>query len=80
MTDTVTRKPIQVETDGGELGYIRLPLAQLEAVSAVLDAHNVPYWPDEEALSIDDGPEIIWINLSRKADLAEVQRILDSVP
>jgi hypothetical protein len=80
MTDTVTRKPIKVETHGGELGYIRIPLAQLDTVTAVLDANKVPYWVDEEALSMDGGPEITWINLDEDADLALVQRLLDRIP
>ncbi len=78
MIDTMTDKPLQV--DGGSYPYIMLPLSQLDTVRALLDANKISYWVDEEALSVDGEPEVIWINLSRKTDPKEVQQLLDSVP
>lgn len=76
MIDTTTKKPIEVSSDG----LIIVPVAQLDEVTALLDANNVPYWVDEEVLSIDDQPEDAFITLEHKADPAMVQRLLDKIP
>ena len=80
MIDTITHKPIEVETEGGRGGYLEVPEEQLSKITALLDANQVSYWVDEETLSIDGGPETALITLSRHTDPAVVQRLLDSVP
>jgi hypothetical protein len=80
MNDTTTRKPLRVSTDGGAGPYIVVPVSQLDQVVALLDANKVSYWVDEEALSIDGKPEIIFVNLERGSDPAAIQRLLDSIP
>ena len=81
MIDTITRKPITVETDGEERGgYLDIPLDQLDSVVALLRANDIPHWVDEEALSMDGGPFEITITLSQRADPVVVQRLLDSAP
>jgi len=80
MIDTMTNERLTVTTFKLGGAYICLPLAQLGQVTAMLDVHKIPYWVDEESLSIDGKPEIIWINLMDGADPAKVQELLDSIP
>jgi hypothetical protein len=82
MNDTTTQKPLQVlnYANTGKGGTIIVPMDILDKVKTVLDANKVFYWVDEEALSIDDGPEVTFITLSQKCDPNKVQQILDSVP
>lgn len=81
MIDMVTRKPITVDTDGGSGGgLLDIPLDQLDPVVALLKANAIPHWVDEEALSMDDGPFVITVTLSRRADPVVVQHLLDSIP
>ena len=80
MTDMMTRKRIEVEPDEGGGGYFDVPLDQLDAVVALLEANAIPHWPSEEAMSMDDGPFMIIVELPRRVDSVVVQRLLDSVP
>jgi hypothetical protein len=80
MSDTTTREPLTVSTDGGAGPYIMVPIAQLEKVRAVLDTNKVSYWVDDEAISFDGKAEIAVINLPDRSDSMKVQRLLDSIP
>ncbi len=80
MIDTTTRLPLSVSTDGNAGPYIMVPVAQLDKVKALLDANKLPYWVDEEAISLDGKPEIAVINLGHRSDPATVQRLLNSIP
>jgi len=57
-----------------------VPVAQLEKVKALLDTHDVPYWVDEEAISLDGRPEVAVINLGQGSNPVTVQGFLDSIP
>jgi hypothetical protein len=80
MIDTTTHKPLCVSTDGGAGPYLMVPVAQLEKVRALLDANKVPYWVDEEVISLDGKPEVAVINLGHRSDPQRIQHILDSIP
>jgi hypothetical protein len=80
MIDTTTRRPLEVSTDGGAGPYIMVPVARLDDVTALLDANKIPYWVDEEALSLDGGPEVTVINLRRGCNPSAVQSLLDGTP
>ena len=80
MIDTITHKPLQVLNYGGTGGSIMVPMDILDKVKALLDANQFAYWVDDEALSVDDEPEVTFITLSKKCDSATVQQVLDSVP
>lgn len=80
MIDTTTDKPLYVSKDGDAGPYIMAPVAQLEKIRILLDANKVPYWVDEEAISLDGKPEIAVINLSHESDPEKVQKLLDSIP
>ena len=80
MSDTTTRKPLYVSTDGDAGPYIMVPVGQLQTVKVLLEKNRVPHWVDEEALSLDGRPEITVINLGHQSDPAIVQRLLDSMP
>jgi len=79
MTDTTTNKPLHVWTDGTTGPYIMVPVSQLDGVRRLLDSRGVRYWVEENAISLDEAPEIALINLGRGGDAAAVQAILDSV-
>ena len=57
-----------------------MPFAQLEQVTSLLDENAISYWVDDEALSVDGKPEVIFVNFSAQTDPAAVQRLLDSIP
>ena len=79
MIDMVENKPIKVSISG-DLSYLVVPFEQLDKITALLDANRVSHWVDEEVLSVDGGPEVAFINLSRGTDPGMVQRLLDSAP
>ena len=80
MTNTVTRKPLQVR-DGGTAGpYMSLPESQVAQVCAVLDANGFRYEVDEDAYSIDGQPEVTYISFAWNTDRSAVQRVLDALP
>jgi hypothetical protein len=79
MTDTTTKKPLRVSTDGTTGPYIMVPVSQLDGVRRLLDSRGVRYWVEENAISLDEAPEIAVINLGRGGDAATVQAVLDSV-
>jgi hypothetical protein len=77
MIDATTHKPLTVLA-GGEAGpYIMVPVQQLDAIRRLLDAHDVRYWVDEQAISINGKPYVTVINLARQTDGSAVQRLLD---
>ncbi len=80
MIDTTTCQHLYVSTDGGAGPYIMVPVSQLDKVKALLDANKVPYWVDEEAISLDGKPEVAIINLDHGSSPAVVQSLLDSIP
>ena len=79
MIDTTTSQPLKVSTDGGAGPYIMLPIVQLDSVTTALDASEVKYWVDEEAISSDGKPEIAVINLGIGTDPTRIQGILDGI-
>lgn len=80
MIDSSTKKPLHVLTAGAAPPYITISVKQLAAVTRMLDDNHVKYWVDEDAISLDGGPELTVINLGRGVDAGAVQRMLDSVP
>lgn len=80
MTDTTTGRALAVSTEADGYPYLSVPVHQLDRVRRLLDTGGVSYWVDEEALSIDGGPEMIVINIEPGTDPAAVQRILDRAP
>ena len=79
MIDSVTRKPLRVETYDPELPYLVVPAEQLRNVLRLFDQNRVRYEVDEETLSMDDGPPMSFVDLARGTNPDEVQRLLDSV-
>ena len=80
MIDITTRQPFSVSTEGDAGPYIMVPVVQLDQVTQLLDANAVPYWVDEEVISLDGKPEVGVINLARGSNPARVQSLLDSIP
>ena len=78
MIDVSTKKPMYVSTDGDAGPYIMVPVQQIDDVRTLLDANNIPYWVDEDAISLDGKPEVTVVNLGHGSDAASVQNILDN--
>ena len=78
MMDASTQKPLHVSVDGNAGPYIMVPVQQIGDLCTLLDAHNISYWVDEDAISIDGKPEVTVVNLRPGTDAATVQSILDS--
>ena len=79
MVDVTTQQPLRVSTDGTVGPYILVPLSQLGDVQRLLDSRGVPYWVDEEAVSLNGSPAVTVIDLGRKGDANAVQSLLDTV-
>lgn len=77
MIDQCTNKLLHVSTDGDTGPYIMVPVKQIDDVLALLDAHDIRYWVDEDAISLDGKPEVTVVNLGRGSDAKVVQKILD---
>ena len=78
MTDVTTKKPMRVSTQGTMGPYVWLPFSQLDDLRSLLDSRDVAYWVEENAISLNGGPEMIVVNLGRGGDAALVQAILDN--
>ncbi len=77
MTDTTTRRPIRVSTDGTSGPYIMISVELLEKVKRLLGENGIPHWVDHNAISVDGRPAVTVINLGRRADSRRVQDLLD---
>jgi len=80
MNDVSTEKPLCVSTVGGVGPFMMLPLSQLEEVTQLFEDQGIRYWVEEDAISLDGGPEIVVINFGRHGDAEAVQRVLDECP
>jgi len=77
MIDQCTNMLLYVSTDGDTGPYIMVPVKQIDDVLALLDAHDVRYCVDEDAISLDGKPEITVVNLGSGSDAKVIQKILD---
>src|SRR4051794_35189820 len=68
MMNAITREPLKVLADGTAGPYIMLLFDQLGDVCRLLDDHVIRYSVEEEAISLDGGPETVVIDLARDAD------------
>ena len=78
MTDTTTRRPIRISTNGTAGPYIMVPVDLLQTVGKLLVGNNIPHWVDHLAISVDGRPAVTVIDLGRKADPSRVQDLLDA--
>jgi hypothetical protein len=77
MIDELTNDRLRVSADGIAGPYLMVPMPQLARVREVLDRHEIRYWPDADAISLDGKPAIAVINFGRAGDAARIQRLLD---
>lgn len=77
MTDAVSKRPVEVRSHDPNWPYILIPYEQLPEVRQLLDRHSIRYEVDEETISINDGPEEIYIDLAHGTDARFVQSLLD---
>ncbi len=77
MIDEMTQESLHVESDVIAGPYLEIALPQLDAVRALLDRHEVRYWVDADAISLDNEPAVTVINFGKSGDAARIQAILD---
>lgn len=78
MIDISTKKPLRVLTNSDTGPYIMVSVKQVDDVRALFDAEKIPYWVDEYAISINNGPEMTVINLKYGTDVSVVRNILEN--
>ena len=78
MRDAITQQPLRISIDEGAPPYIMLLFDQLEEVCRILDEHGIRYSVEDEAISLEGGPETVVIDLAWNADIDAIQAILDS--
>jgi hypothetical protein len=79
MTDTSKQRPVQVRTVD-DISYLRVPEELVERIHKLFEENNVPHWVENLILSVDGGPRMVVIHLSRKADPRRAQELLDAIP
>lgn len=79
MVDMITHQEMTVYTEGNAGPYIMVAVDQLVSVRALLDEHQIRYWVDEDAISLDGKPEVTVMNLGTDTNVKQVQQILDQV-
>jgi hypothetical protein len=77
MIDEMTKRPLQISTDGVAGPYLMVPVNQLESVRKVLDSRKIRYWVDADAISLDGEPAITVVNFGRAGDADQIQATLD---
>jgi len=80
MTDISTNQPLKLYLHENTNPILDVLVDQLDDVRAVFDAHDVPYWVDTYAVSIDNEPLSTIVTISRNIDPKTVQAILDQAP
>ncbi len=58
---------------------LTVPVAKLQKVETLLKANKIPYWVDEEVLSLDGKPEVAFINLGKGSDPEMVRKLLNGI-
>ena len=56
MTDTATRRPIQISTESPSGPYLTVSVEVLEKVRKFLVDNNVPHWVEHHAISVNGRP------------------------
>jgi hypothetical protein len=77
MIDEMTWRPLRISTDGVSGPYLMVLVHQLESVTKALDRHEIMYWVDADAISLDGEPAMTVINFGRAGDADQIQAILD---
>ena len=77
MKDQTTNKPLRVSGDGNAGPYLMVPVGQLKEVRGLLESHQIRYWVDENAISLDGRPAVAVVNFGRGTEGRKVQAILD---
>lgn len=74
MIDTITQRRVCIEDY-----LIDVSTQCVEIVRTLLDRNNVSYWMDSSSISVDDGPEMICVFISRNnPNIPWIQNLLDN--
>ncbi len=74
------RSNIVVSTEGDAGPYIIAPVSQISAIQDLLRTNEIPYWIDDDVISLDGRPAVGIFNLGRSSDPLKVQALLDAIP
>jgi len=72
MIDVVTGKQIYIEGN-----RINISVKQINIVRSMLDHNAIPHYLEDDAISIDGGPEMTNIVIHNSVDLILIQKFLD---
>jgi glutaredoxin len=72
MIDIITKKQVCVEHNN-----INLSVQQVSVVCSLLDKNNISYHLEDDAISIDRGPEMTNITIHNNKDSIFVQKLLN---
>ena len=77
MIDEKTEDRLRILTDVIAGPFLSVTLAQLPRVRDLLDRHEIHYWVDSQAISLDGRPAVVVVNFGRAGDPARLQALLD---
>ena len=79
MRDHFTGEKVSVRVDQKCGPYIMIGPGEIARVEEVLQRNGIPFSLEDGASSCKGTPETAVIDFARDADLANIQRVLDSV-
>jgi hypothetical protein len=79
MRTTLADSQLVVSTDGTAGPYIIVTPEQLKPVTQALQAQNIPFETDDDAVMLDGRPALLVIDLGHNADIDRVQSLLDDL-
>lgn len=77
MIDVATNEPVTVQMAVESGPYLRISVAQVEKVRAVLDAAGIKYWVSYISVSSDGRPAMTYVWINAKTDPVFAQARLD---
>ncbi len=77
MTNTITGKPLTVQTAIGTPAFLHLPASMMDRVSQLMAQNDVRHEVTEKLLSVDGKPATGYIRFGWKVDPQTVQNLLD---
>jgi hypothetical protein len=78
MTNPADQRPLQVTIAETYGSFIELPRDLVDRVHNLLKENDIPHEVGQQAISVDGGPAMVLIYLSRKTNPRRVQELLDA--
>ena len=80
MTDVTTGKPLRVQYTEKAGPYFWVPYVLAAKIKELCDSHHVRCFVSEDVISVNGGPETVFIHFGAGGNAETVQALLDSVP